>query len=492
MRYLSFIFFISILFLLGSCQNTPKEISTPPLNLTGYPEPIALYNKELKPFYHGIASGDPSAEGVVIWTRVSPLEPEKRVNVIWEIATDQAFTNILQRGDFQALDMNDYTVKINVKKLTPATTYYYRFFAKETYSPVGKTRTLAIDEQSTIRLAIVSGANFATGDFSVYRQIANLDNLNAVIHLGNYINEAANNETTTRRHYPNTPPIDLHDYRLRHSNYATDPDLQTMRAAHPLIAIWNEHDFAAGAYAFGSAAPENDPDRPWAFRQTQARRAFFDWLPIKNNYDYRVYRNFQFGTIANLLMLDTRIEARDSPAESMDDPVLQNENRAVLGLTQAQYVQKNLSNSTSKWNILGTANLLSPLKINDLSSLEQWNGYPASQNSLLNTINQQTVHNTIILSGDLQTAMASTIDNNKKENIAMEFAIPSVNMVSDLGEAVANLVTENPNLHWADGIQNGFLLLEISKDQAKASFYNTQKEVIRQFTLQANPTMILE
>lgn len=492
MHYFPFHFFLLTLLLLAGCQSTTQKTSTTSLNLTGYPEPIALYNDALKPFYHGIASGDPSTEGVVIWTRITPDEPEKRVNVIWEVAADRAFTNILQRADFQALDINDYVVKINVKRLKPSTTYYYRFFAKETYSPVGATRTLSKDTSSTVRLAIVSGANFAKGDFSVYRQIATMDNLDAVIHLGDYINEAEEESTTARRHYPNTAPIDLHDYRLRHSNYASDPNLQAMRAAHPLIAIWNEHDFATGAYAFGSAVPESDPDRPWAFRQTQARRAFFDWLPIKNNYDYRVYRNFQFGNLVNLLMLDTRIEARDAPVESMNDVALQNENRAVLGLPQAQYVQKILKTSTTKWNILGSANLLSPLKINDLSTLDQWNGYPISQGSLLNTIDQQTTHNTIVLSGDLHTAMASTIDNDSKENIAVELAIPSVNMTSDLGEIVNDLTNENPNLHWAEGTQNGFLLLEISENQTTARFYNTQKEVTQQFTLQPSPSMILE
>ncbi len=233
-------------------------------------------------FLHGVASGDPLPDGVLLWTRVTPepgAEPGSgrgaETPVRWEVAEDREFTAIAASGTTLAAASSDHTVKADVRGLRPATTYYYRFTASgpdteggEVRSPTGRTRTAPAVGANVagVRFGVVSCANWEAGWFSAYRHLAARGDLDAVVHLGDYLYEYGIGEYPTqgaalREHRPAHEILDLADYRTRHGNYKTDADLQALHAAHPMIAIWDDHEVANDAWSGG------------AQNHTRARRA---------------------------------------------------------------------------------------------------------------------------------------------------------------------------------------------------------------------------
>ncbi|MBX2961178.1 MAG: alkaline phosphatase D family protein [Cyclobacteriaceae bacterium] len=288
-----------------------KRKTFPPLK-----EPIAiLVDPTLKPFYHGVASGDPLHDRVIIWTRVTPEDSLPTIDVDWEVSTDQNFTSIKTKGKVTTSPARDYTVKVDVTGLSSDQTYYYRFKALGTTSMAGRTKTSPIDMKDSLKFAVVSCSNWEFGYFNAYARIAEKE-LDAVLHLGDYIYEYGTGKygdtTIGRINMPLHEIISLQDYRTRHSQYRLDEGLRQVSLMHPFIAIWDDHEVANDTYAEG--AQNHQPEEgDFNERKQAAKQAYYEWIPIREGEKH--YRTFSYGKLADIIMLDERLAGRTKQAE---------------------------------------------------------------------------------------------------------------------------------------------------------------------------------
>ncbi len=290
--------------------------------LAGLPASQARQNSAVS-FTHGIASGDPLQTRIILWTRAYPAGGEARkMKVSWQIASDEAFNHVVNQGEAETGPKTDYTVKVDAGGLQPATNYFYRFSCEGTQSMTGRTRTLPAAGVEQVSLAVVSCSNYPQGFFHVYREIADRD-FAAVLHLGDYIYEYPegiySNEDMTSEHGRKVEPkgevIALDDYRRRYALYRSDPDLQAVHAAHPFICVWDDHEIANDTWRTG-AQNHNDGEGDFNDRKIAALQAYHEWLPIRDNTEgdqNKIYRSFELGELATLIMMDTRLVGRDEP-----------------------------------------------------------------------------------------------------------------------------------------------------------------------------------
>lgn len=237
-------------------------------------------------FQHGVASGDPLLNRVIIWTRVTPSADEELIPVEWLMAEDPALTRVVQRGMTYTNPGFDYTVKVDVTRLSPGTTYYYRFGVRGTSSPTGRTKTLPAGTVDRVRFAAVSCSNFPFGFFNAYRMVANRRDLDFVLHLGDYIYEYGNREygdgaPLGRSPLPDKEITTLRDYRQRHAQYRSDPDLQEVHRQHPFIVVWDDHETANDAWREGAQNHTPGAEGDWNVRRFVGTQAWFEWLPVR-------------------------------------------------------------------------------------------------------------------------------------------------------------------------------------------------------------------
>lgn len=270
-------------------------------------------------FTHGVASGDPQQARIILWTRViNPADKSHMISGTWQISTDEDFANIANQGSFKTGPRSDFTVKVDADGLQPNSSYYYRFLVGDVSSPTGKTKTLPIGA-TPFSLAVVSCSNYSHGHFHVYKEIAKRD-YQAVLHLGDYIYEYAEGKYDNprvleqgRTTSPKTETLSLEDYRRRYAHYRTDPDLQAVHAAHPFICVWDDHEVANDTWKDG-AENHTEDEGDFRKRQKSAMRAYYEWLPIRETEataEGKIYRTFELGDFADLIMLDTRHIGRD-------------------------------------------------------------------------------------------------------------------------------------------------------------------------------------
>ncbi|MCU4347247.1 alkaline phosphatase D family protein [Acinetobacter lactucae] len=335
-------------------------------------------------FLHGVASGDPLQDKVILWTRLTPVDLSASLKVTWEIATNDQFNQNLKTGMVQTTKTDDFTVKVDATGLQAGTTYYYRFRFGSKISPVGQTKTLPVSTNK-VSFAVCSCSNYPAGYFYVYREMAK-QNVDVVIHLGDYIYEygadgyATEDAAKLGRTLPsdnNKEIIKLEDYRKRYSLYRQDKDLQAAHQRHPFIVIWDDHELANDTWRDGA---ENHQDNEGSFstRKLEALQAYFEWMPIRpvSSTDHlNIYRQFNFGSLVQLTMLDTRIIARDKQLEYKDymtasgldaqkfQTDLTDPKRTLMGYTQRDWLVDKLKQSTAIWNVVGQQVLMSKMWI---------------------------------------------------------------------------------------------------------------------------------
>ncbi|ARD28027.1 alkaline phosphatase [Acinetobacter lactucae] len=335
-------------------------------------------------FLHGVASGDPLQDKVILWTRLTPVDLSASLKVTWEIATNDQFNQNLKTGMVQTTKTDDFTLKVDATGLQAGTTYYYRFRFGSKISPVGQTKTLPVSTNK-VSFAVCSCSNYPAGYFYVYREMAK-QNVDVVIHLGDYIYEygadgyATEDAAKLGRTLPsdnNKEIIKLDDYRKRYSLYRQDKDLQAAHQRHPFIVIWDDHELANDTWRDGA---ENHQDNEGSFstRKLEALQAYFEWMPIRpvSSTDHlNIYRQFNFGSLVQLTMLDTRIIARDKQLEYKDymtasgldaqkfQTDLTDPKRTLMGYTQRDWLVDKLKQSTAIWNVVGQQVLMSKMWI---------------------------------------------------------------------------------------------------------------------------------
>lgn len=481
-------------------------------------------------FTHGIASGDPLADRVILWTRYLLDDAAEDAAVTWQVARDASFATILRQGEARAGSAADYTVKVDVEGLEPGQSYVYRFIAGGQASPVGRTRTLPAGNVQQYTLAVFSCANIGFGYFNAYRHAAGRDDIDLVVHLGDYIYEyglgrypAARSRVPGRDMQPASELVALQDYRQRYASYRADPDLQQLHARHPMVAIWDDHEAADNAWLEGAtnhATGQGD----WILRRKAALQAYYEWLPIRGDPAAVMgYRSFPIGTLADLIILDTRLAGRsrqiglpaalrDAPAEAVPPAALrtflaalQDPRRSMLGSVQEGWLQRQLEVSTrrgARWQIVGQQVLvgavttpaafaeLTPLgdsrrqarrlraQLNALgvpSSFDSWVGYPAARQRLLTAV-QAAGDNVIFLAGDTHNAWAFALPDAAGGTSAVEFATPSVTSPGvEAGfppEAMAPLARKmreaSPGMLWCDLQHRGYLAVTLTPAMATA------------------------
>lgn len=457
---------------------------------------VAGFDPALKPFYHGVASGDPLADGVIIWTRVTP-ETDAPITVSWQLASDPAMTDIVQTGTVTTDSTRDYTVKIDVDNLQAATTYYYQFSTDEASSLVGRTRTARTSATPTdrLRLAVVSCSHYAQGYFNAYGRIADRADLEAVVHLGDYIYEYGNSGGfvgTARAVEPDYEIVSLADYRTRHSLYKLDHDLMRMEQQHPLICVWDDHEIANDAWQNGAQNHDDATEGSYNTRKAVGEQAYFEWMPIRDpaaGQPYRVERTIHYGDLLDLIMIDTRHEGREQQV-AISDPLTTDPDRTLLGNTQAAWLANELANSTARWKVMGNQVVFTPINtLNVLGNEDMWDGYPAERLKIKNLIDSLSIKNFVVLTGDIHIGIAADITLQPTNGydpatgataFGVEFVTSSVTSSND--EALTDLpftldqlytvaLSLNPQAKYLNLIDHGYFVLDVSPTQAQADWY---------------------
>ena len=453
------------------------------------------YDESLKPFYHGVASGDPLHDAVIIWTKVTPEDSIPEIEVNYEMATDKDFENVISSGSMSTNPDKGYTVKIDVRSLEPATTYFYRFKSLDTYSITGRTKTAPKNGAEELKLAIVSCSNYEFGPFNGYGAIADREDLDVVLHLGDYIYEYGargyGDTTTGRFHEPPHEILSISDYRTRYAQYRLDKDLREAHQNHPFITIWDDHEIANDSYKDGAQNHQAD-EGDYMTRKEIARKVYYEWLPVRESEN--LYRAFNYGDLADLIMLDERLAGRVAPVDSVDDPNIANTERTMLGGEQMEWFQKRLTESKAQWKIIGNQVIFSYLNWGfptfDIN-LDSWDGYPAERTQIIDLIRSNSLEDIVFVTGDTHSSWALEVtedafgDYKKNGAVAVEFGTTSINSGNSNDRAGATdeaiIAHEekiigssiNPQLKYTNLRDHGYLELTLSNDEAKATWYYT-------------------
>ncbi|MEI7029785.1 alkaline phosphatase D family protein [Streptomyces pratensis] len=475
-------------------------------------------------FAHGVASGDPLPDGVLLWTRVTP-EPGatpgsglgQETPVRWEIAEDRAFERIAASGAVVASAVSDHTVKADVRGLRPATAYFYRFTAGggtagSVVSPVGRTRTAPATDAAMdrLRFGVVSCANWEAGWFSAYRHLAARPDLDAVLHLGDYLYEYGAGQypaadAPLRGHRPAHEILTRADYRVRHGNYKTDPDLQALHAAHAVIAIWDDHEFANDAWSGGAENHTPGAEGAWQQRVAAAKQAYFEWMPVRASTEGTVHRRLRFGKLADLHLLDLRsFRSRQAfvGSGSVDDP-----ERTITGRAQLDWLKAGLAGSDAAWKLVGTSVMISPVAFGALPahlleplagllglpkeglavSVDQWDGYTDDRKELIGHLRTRGITDTVFLTGDIHMAWANDVPVRAatyplSASAATEFVVTSVTsdnlddilrVAPQTASLVATAAVRAANRHvkWIDMDSHGYGVLDVTAERAQMDYY---------------------
>ncbi|WP_405562044.1 alkaline phosphatase D family protein [Streptomyces sp. NBC_01180] len=443
-------------------------------------------------FAHGVASGDPMHDRVIIWTRVTPTsacmpgqDSGPATDVTWEVSEDPAFQHIVRTGTARTDADRDHTVHIDVIGLRAACTYHYRFQAGNQTSPVGRTRTAPEpSSQAGVRFGVVSCANYRAGYYTAYRHLAGRRDLDAVIHLGDYIYEQGPQGTDVRALSPTHKCVSLADYRARHGQCRTDPDLQALHAAAPFIATWDDHEVCGNAWSGGAGDHDPATEGSWADRAAAAKRAYFEWLPVRQSLANSTRRRLHFGTLVDLTMLDLR-SFRSEQVAPTDAAGISDPSRTLLGRSQMAWFKDGLARTTATWQLIGSSVVAMPWLVptgrpEPATSVntDAWDGYQADQNELFTHLRNHGTRNAVILSGDVHSSWAGQVPaQGGGTPLASQFVVssitsPTLGSVSD-GLSAHAVLAVNPHLSWGDVASNGCGIVDVNADRVQFDWYKT-------------------
>jgi alkaline phosphatase D len=422
-------------------------------------------------FTHGVASGDPLSHRIILWTRFVSQVP---VKLIWEIAKDAGFKNIIRHGTASTSAAQDFTIKVDADRLPANSKLFYRFRSGTQTSIIGRTRTLPQGKSEHLKFALFSCANLPFGYFNAYKHCASREDIDVVVHVGDYIYEykrgvypSAHEAMADRVIEPASETIHLDDYRQRYQSYRSDADLQALHGAFPMIAIWDDHEFTNDTWK-GGAENHQPEEGSWTQRWRAAMRAYEEWMPVRTNKSHIQYRSFQWGDLASFIVLDTRFIGRDKQLRYSDDlraqsavprpeeleaavkdfkPRWQDPKRSLLGPAQEAWLSRQLQRSKAQgtpWQLLTqqiqfgffklTPDTTSYLKLgaNDYvrnraqfgamvasqglpSNLDSWSGYPAARTRLISSVTAHA-NNVVLLGGDTHNAWAFEVPGGDNGN----------------------------------------------------------------------------
>ncbi|WP_007027522.1 alkaline phosphatase D family protein, partial [Saccharomonospora iraqiensis] len=468
------------------------------------------------PFAHGVASGDPLPDGVLLWTRVSPTPdavPGSGVGpttpVEWQVATDPRFTTVVAGGRLRTGPDRDHTVKVDVTGLAPDTWYWYRFRHGGAYSPVGRTRTAPARDAAVdrLRMGVVSCSNWQAGHFAAYRHLADRDDLDLVVHLGDYLYEYGASSAALRPHDPPVETTTLAHYRRRHAQYKSDPHLAALHARVPFVVTWDDHEVANNAWAGGAQNHTAPQEGTWTDRRAAAHRAYAEWMPVRYEPGGRLYRRLTFGRLAELSLLDLRTY-RSRQAAHPFDPVISDPARTMTGANQLDWLTSGLTTAHAQWKLVGNPVMIAPVRFPSTLStrelhavsellgpvggipynVDQWDGYTADRATVFATLRDHGVRDTVFLTGDIHSAWAAELPSDPLtypltgDSLGTELVCTSVtsdNLDEILGvpprtgslavEAAVRL--NNPHVRHLDFDAHGYSVLQVAPDAVRMDWY---------------------
>lgn len=469
------------------------------------------------PFSLGVASGDPSPHGMVLWTRLAsrPLEPggglePRPFDVTWEVAHDESFTRPATSGVAIADPGLAHAVHVEVEGLEPDRWYWYRFRCGDAVSPPGRTRTLPAADAAPkrFRFAFASCQNRETGHYAAYRHMADASH-DLVFHLGDYIYEGASKGPHVVRPHGMPEIHSLDDYRIRHALYRSDPLLQAAHAACPWMVTWDDHEFDNN-YA-GDVSEEAGVD-PAAFlvRRAAAYQAYYEMMPLRRaclprGPHMRLHRAAAFGDLAGFFVLDTRQYRGDQPngdgKQQLDDAAFA-PGRALLGVEQEAWLLDGLSESSTRWNVLAQQVMLGMVDRTPgerrLYAMDQWPGYLDARRRLLESIHERRVANPIVLTGDIHSNWVNDLraDDRRPETpvLATEFVGTAI---SSKPNGITNpakreqLMAENPSLVWHGG-GNGYASCSATRDRFETTYLLVEDVARADSTVSAIASFVVE
>jgi len=400
------------------------------------------------PFSLGVASGDPTSSGVVLWTRLAPDPlipggglPPTAIDVSWEIAEDEAMTKVVRRGQAVAPPQLAHSVHVEVEGLKPDRWYWYRFRAGDAESRKGRTRTLPrpADQPEQLRFAFASCQHYETGLYTAYDHMVKQE-LDLIFHLGDYIYEGGRLPGRVREH-PEAETESLEDYRTRYALYKSDPMLQAAHTHCPWFVTWDDHE-VANNYA-GSVASNKKVDAlNLLARRANAYQAYYESMPLRGRSvptgpDMRLYRKASFGRLAEFLVLDTRQYRSDQVNNEKPGPLNDeafDPNRTMLGQRQKGWMESSLLRSNATWNVLAQQVMMAMVNRRfdkgEFYSMDQWPGYAAERRNLVKFLEERRVPNPVILTGDIHSHWANEVRlddrNTDTPIVATEFVGTSI------------------------------------------------------------------
>jgi len=438
-------------------------------------------------FRHGVASGDPLPGAVILWTRVTPEDPAGAGDVMveWEIASDVAFATLVASGMFTTNIGRDFTVKVDATGLSAATTHYYRFRALGETSAIGRTKTAPSGSVAHLRFAVAACSSYAHGYFLGYREIAKRLDLDAVLHLGDYIYEYASGRYGNVREYdPPTEIITLSDYRRRYAHYRLDGDLRAAHRQHPWIVTWDDHETANDAWRDG--AENHQPDEgSYADRKAAAAQAYSEWMPIRDQSDAgKIWRAFVYGDLAEIVVLDSRRWGRDEQAMGMTDPALDDPARQLLGADQETFLGERLTTTTAQWKLIAQQIVMAPFPL--LFNTDAWDGYPAARTRFFDLLEDNAIDDVIVLTGDIHMSIAADLPRNPAVpaeynpttgmgSLAVEMVAPGISSPG-LTERLASgldvsIRRDAPHAKGWNLWQRGYFVLDLTPARAQGAWY---------------------
>jgi alkaline phosphatase D len=481
-------------------------------------------------FAHGVASGDPRPDSVVLWTRVTPTTASTpgsgvgpTVTVHWQVSTNAGFTGVVRSGQLSTGTSRDHTVKVDVTGLHSARIYYYRFGYGRSFSAVGRTRTApaATSSPANLRFGVVSCANLQAGWFSSYRHLADRDDLHAVLHLGDYIYEYGPGEygygqanVDVRRHEPTHEILNLADYRQRHAQYKRDGDLQRLHAKYPFIVTWDDHESADDAWKGGAVNHTEGAEGAWSARRAASHQAYDEWMPVRMSGTAglgdgdQLYRRLAFGDLAEISMLDLR-SSRDKQLAAQVDPASSDPDRTITGRPQMDFLKASLTRTVSQWKLVGNPVMIAPVTfagiprdliepVNDTAGLlppdgvpynvDQWDGYTDDRREVFEHLRDNGVTDSLFITGDIHSGWACDLPADKatyldaRNSVGVEFVATSVtsNNLKDITgtprrtTSIAveeTLKANNPHIKYLNFDDHGFSVLDITAKRAQMDWY---------------------
>jgi len=489
---------------------------------------VTVIEPALRPFYHGVASGDPLVDRAIIWTRATPEPADTLVTVEWIVATDTSLRTVIRRGTTLATAARDFTVKVDVDGLQPGTTYFYGFAAYGKRSLTGRFRTLFPTEGRDLRLAVASCANYPAGYFNAYAALALRNDLDALLHLGDYIYEYSADSSSYagatgirlgRPHEPSKEAVTLTDYRTRYSQYRLDPDLRRLHQQLAIMHVWDDHESANDAWEGGAENHTPATEGDWELRKAISKRVCMEWLPTREQPNSMIYRRFTWGANVDLFMLDTRQDGRSK--QSQDQDSMNMIDHVIMSTTQFSWLEDGLRTSTSRWKLIGNQVLFSPIQPlpidtttlwsqipaafkplfkTQLPALENamrlgfvndnWNNYPRQRNVLIDHITTNAIKNVVFATGDFHTQFCL---NNTWANEFVCSSISAPNFDENFESAPltrpftkalvvtldSTLSKNNPSLRAMNITGHGYYVLTFGTTAAQADYYFVDTLLLR-------------